>query len=62
MAQSYFMYNRHRYDIVKRGFPTAKEADDYSYKHYGGRAQYKKLSNGTYALGVRTTPMYGRRR
>ena len=61
MAQSYFMYAGHRYEIVRKGFSTAKEADDYSHKHYGGFAQYKKLSDGKYALGMRRTPMYGRR-
>jgi len=59
--QSYFMFAGHRYEIVRRGFSTAKEADDFSRKHYGGFAQYKKLSNGKYALGMRRTPMRGRR-
>ena len=53
MAQSYFMYAQHRYEIIKKGFATAKEADDYSHKHYSGFAQYKKLPNGLYALGMR---------
>jgi len=61
MAQSYFMFAGHRYDIVKRGFPTAKEANEYSIKHYGGFAQPKKLSTGKYALGMRQTPMRRRR-
>ena len=61
MAQSYFIYAGHRYDIVKRGFSTAKEANDYSHKHYGGFAQYKRLSTGKYALGMRRTSMWGRR-
>ena len=61
MAQSYFMYAGHRYDIARRGFKTWKEADDYSRKHYGGFAQPKKLSDGKYALGMRRTPMRGRR-
>jgi hypothetical protein len=51
--QLYFMYNNHRYNIIKRGFSTAREADDYSRKHYGGFAQYKKLANGKYVLGRR---------
>ncbi|KKN62623.1 hypothetical protein LCGC14_0510340 [marine sediment metagenome] len=57
MAQSYFMFANHRYEIVRRGFTTAKEADEYSRKHYGGFAQYKKLTDGKYVLGVRRTPM-----
>ena len=61
MAQSYFMYAGHRYEIVRKGFSTAKEAEEYSRKHYGGFAQYKKLSTGKYALGMRRTPMYGKR-
>ena len=61
MAQSYFRYAKHRYEIVRKGFLTAKEADDYSRKHYGGSAQYKKLSDGKYALGMRRTPMRGRK-
>ena len=56
MAQKYFMFARHRYVIVRRGFSTAKEADDYSRKHYGGFAQYKKLPDGKYALGMGQTP------
>jgi len=60
MAQSYFIFARHRYYIVRRGFKTWKEADEYSRKHYGGFAQPKKLSDGKYALGVRRTPMRGR--
>ena len=61
MAQSYFLYARHRYEIVRRGFKTWKEADDYSRKRYGGFAQPKRLSDGKYAVGVRITPMQGRR-
>ena len=64
MAQSYFMFAGHRYDIVKRGFPTTKEANEYneySRIYYGGFVQYKKLSTGKYALGVRQTPMRRRR-
>jgi hypothetical protein len=55
MAQSYFMFAGHRYEIViiKQRFATAKEADEYSRKHYGGFAQYKKLADGKYALGMR---------
>jgi len=55
------MYAGHRYEIVRKGFSTAKEADEYSRKHYGGFAQYKKLSDGKYALGMRRTPMRRRR-
>lgn len=62
MAQSYFIYAGHRYDIIRRGFKTWKEADDYSRKHYGGFAQPKKLSDGKYALGRRITPMHRRGR
>lgn len=61
MAQSYFMFAGHRYEIVRKGFKTWKEADDFSHKHYGGFAQPKKLPDGKYALGVRRTPMRGRR-
>ncbi len=61
MAQSYFIYAGHRYEIVRRGFKTWKEAEDYSHKHHGGFAQPKKLSDGMYALGRRITPMGGRR-
>jgi hypothetical protein len=60
--QYYFMYANHRYEIVARGFSTAKEADDYGRKRYGGFAQYKKLADGKYVLGVRRTPMHSRRR
>ena len=51
--QYYFMYAGHRYEIVKRGFPSAKAADEYSHKHYGGFAQYKTLANGDVVLGMR---------
>ena len=61
MAQSYFIFAGHRYEIVRRGFKTFREADEYSRKHYGGFAQPKKLSDGKYALGRRITPMRGRR-
>jgi len=61
MAQSYFIFAGHRYEIVRKGFKTFKEADDYSCKNYGGFAQPKKLSDGKYALGRRITPMRGRR-
>ena len=62
MAQSYFIFAGHRYEIVRKGFKTFKEADEYSRKHYGGFAQPKQLSDGKYALGVRRTPMYSRKR
>jgi len=55
------MFAGHRYEIVRKGFSTAKEAEMYSRKHYGGFAQYKKLPDGKYALGMRRTPMLGRR-
>jgi hypothetical protein len=60
MAQQYFIFAGHRYEIVKRGFKNYKDADDYSRKHYGGQAQPKKLDD-KYVLGWRRTPMRGRR-
>lgn len=53
--QFYFMFAGHRYDIVKRGFKTAKQADDYSWAHYSGQAQYHKIKDGEYVLGVHRT-------
>jgi hypothetical protein len=49
--QAYFMYANHRYIIIKRGFISAKEADNYSRKHYGGFPQYHKMPDGEYVLG-----------
>ena len=61
MTQSYFIFAGHRYEIVRRGFKTWMEADNYSRRHYGGFAQPKKLSGEKYVLGVRRTPIRGRR-
>ena len=51
--QYYFIFAGHRYEIVRRGFPSNKVADDYSRKHYGGFAQYKTLNSGEIVLGMR---------
>ena len=63
--QSYFMYAGHRYDIIKRGFPSYAAAEEYNLKsQYRGQAQPKKLADGRWVLGWHRTyaPKLRRRR